>query len=66
MIADLPSTRAAEAGQIVMSQRAFERLSGPPGEARPASLELKGKRETEPARVLDLGSAPVAAQVAAD
>jgi adenylate cyclase len=57
---------SAEEGQIVMSERAFERLSAPPAEARQASLELKGKRETEPARVLDLGSAPVAAQVAAD
>ena len=45
---------SAAAGQIVMSERLFGRLgSGAPG-AEPASLTLKGKAESEPARVLDL------------
>ncbi len=44
---------AAAAGQIVMSERLFDRLTKPPADARPVSLELKGKQEAEPARVLD-------------
>lgn len=47
---------AASAGQVVMSQRLFDRLTTPPPHARPVSLELKGKQEAEPARVLDLHS----------
>jgi adenylate cyclase len=46
---------AAEAGQIVMSERLFGRLGSGPAEARSASLALKGKRQTEPARIVDLG-----------
>ena len=45
---------AASAGQIVMSERLFDRLMPPPPNARPVSLELKGKQDAEPARVLDL------------
>jgi adenylate cyclase len=52
---------AAEAGQIVLSERLFARLSSPPGDAASTTLELKGKSESEPARVIDLGGAPVAA-----
>ncbi len=44
---------AAAGGQVVMSTRLFSRLSAPP-RAAAAMLELKGKREVEPARVLDL------------
>src|SRR5205823_13918241 len=47
---------SAEAGQIVMSERLFGRLGEVPAGAAPATLELKGKSETEPARVLDYGS----------
>src|SRR4051812_32333772 len=36
---------AAEAGQIVISARLWERLSQPPADAVPTSLELKGKQE---------------------
>jgi len=45
---------AASAGQIVMSERLFERLTTPPPNASPVSLDLKGKQDAEPARVLDL------------
>jgi adenylate cyclase len=44
---------AAEAGQIVVSERLFGRLSSPPAGARVAGLELKGKAGTTPARVID-------------
>jgi adenylate cyclase len=47
---------AAEAGQLVMSDRLFARLAEAPAGAAAATLELKGKSETEPARVLDYGS----------
>jgi adenylate cyclase len=46
---------SAEAGQIVISERLFRRLSEGPVDARSTSLALKGKRASEPARVLDLG-----------
>ena len=46
---------SADAGQIVISERLFGRLSNGPVEARSTSLALKGKRETEPARVVELG-----------
>jgi adenylate cyclase len=45
---------AAAAGQIVMSERLFDRLTSPPQNASTVSLELKGKQDVEPARVLDL------------
>src|SRR5207302_4358255 len=47
---------SAEAGQVVMSERLFVRLGEVPAGSAPATLELKGKSETEPARVLDYGS----------
>ena len=46
---------SADAGQIVISERLFDRLDEGAGEVRSTNLELKGKRETEPARVIDLG-----------
>lgn len=44
---------AAAGGQIVMSQRLYDRLAHPPADAVPVELELKGKQEVEPARILD-------------
>ena len=38
---------AATAGQIVMSERLFDRLTSPPSNASPVRLELKGKQEVE-------------------
>lgn len=45
---------AATAGQIVMSERLFARLTTPPPNASPVNLELKGKQNVERARVLVL------------
>jgi adenylate cyclase len=45
---------AAAAGQVVMSERLFDRLSVRPPHATAADLELKGKQVAEPARILDL------------
>jgi adenylate cyclase len=47
---------SAAAGQIVFSERLHERLSEPPPGTTTASLDLKGKREPEPVRVLDFGA----------
>jgi len=47
----------AKPGQIVISERLFGRLSDAPADARPVSLVLKGKRDSEPARVVDLAAA---------
>jgi adenylate cyclase len=44
----------ARAGQIVLSERLFSRLAHRPSNATAASLELKGKLDPEPARVIDL------------
>jgi adenylate cyclase len=44
---------SAKSGQIVMSERLCERLSKPPPAAAAATLELKGKSEPEPVRVVD-------------
>jgi adenylate cyclase len=46
---------AAEAGQIVMSARLWERLPEPPADAVSTSLELKGKSEPEPVWLTDVG-----------
>ena len=48
---------SAAAGQIVMSQRLYDRLPEGGVEAKSRSLALKGKRETEPVRVVDLSGA---------
>ncbi len=45
---------AAAAGQVVMSERLHERLNHPAPDAVTTTLDLKGKKEPEPARVLDL------------
>jgi adenylate cyclase len=50
---------AAAAGQVVLSERLFARLRSAHPAARPASLTLKGKREPEPARVIELAGQPV-------
>ena len=46
---------SAQAGQIVIAQRLYDRLSAPPLEARPTTLELKGKSQQTRAYVLDVG-----------
>jgi adenylate cyclase len=46
---------SAAAGEVVIAERLFGRFSDCPVEARPTSLVLKGKREEEPVRVIDLG-----------
>jgi adenylate cyclase len=46
---------SADAGQIVISERLFGRLSGGAVEATATSLTLKGKSDAQPARVIDLG-----------
>src|SRR3954447_6357289 len=45
---------AAQAGQVIVSERLFGRLSRPPAAARSAMLELKGRPEPEPARLIEL------------
>lgn len=45
---------SARAGQIVMSERLFDRLANPPSDAIAIRLQLKGKRDSEPARMIDL------------
>jgi adenylate cyclase len=47
---------SAEAGQIVLSERLFGRLPDSGLDVRSANFALKGKREEEPARVLDLAA----------
>jgi class 3 adenylate cyclase len=51
---------AAGSGQIVLSERLFERLAARPDNATATTLELKGKQDAQPARVIDHG-APTAA-----
>ena len=46
----------ARGGQIVLSERLFERLSVRPDNAAATTLTLKGKQETAPARVIDHGA----------
>jgi adenylate cyclase len=45
---------SAGSGQIVLSERLFGRLANRPTNAIATSLELKGKHDAEPARVIDL------------
>jgi adenylate cyclase len=47
---------SAEAGQIVMSARLWERLPERPAEAVSTTLELKGKAEPENVWIMDVGS----------
>ena len=51
---------AASGGQIVLSERLYDRLATRPGNAIATTLGLKGKQDAEPARVIDLGAATVA------
>lgn len=51
---------AAGGGQIVLSERLFERLASRPGNATATTLGLRGKQDAEPARVIDLGAATTA------
>jgi adenylate cyclase len=46
----------ATGGQVVMSERLYDRLHHAPPGARAAVFDLKGKQEPEPARVLDMGA----------
>jgi adenylate cyclase len=48
---------AAGGGQIILSERLFERLAVRPDNVTTTSLRLKGKQDAEPARVIDLGAA---------
>jgi adenylate cyclase len=50
---------AAEAGQVVVSERLFGRLRGHHPDARATTLTLKGKREPEAVRVIELAGQPV-------
>ena len=50
---------SAEAGQIVMSGRLYDRLSARPPDATATTLELKGKQEPEPAWIMDVGPAAI-------
>jgi hypothetical protein len=47
---------SATAGQIVLSERLFDRLATRPPDATPTALDLKGKHAAEPARVIDLSA----------
>jgi adenylate cyclase len=48
---------AAGGGQIVFSERLFQRLAARPDNATATTLGLKGKQHTEPVRIIDLGEA---------
>jgi adenylate cyclase len=47
---------AAAAGQIVLSERMYDRLAARPPNAAATTLMLKGKQDAEPARVIDVGA----------
>jgi adenylate cyclase len=46
---------SARSGQIVVSERVFDRLPAGAAGGRVSALELKGKRDPEPVRVIDVG-----------
>lgn len=46
---------SASGGQVVMSERMYGRLNHPAPGAVATTLDLKGKKDAEPARVIDLG-----------
>src|SRR2546423_15634199 len=46
---------AAQSGQIVVSERVFDRLPAGAVGGRVSALELKGKRDPEAVRVIDVG-----------
>jgi adenylate cyclase len=65
-IGDVVNTAArlqaqAQAGQIVVSERFYQRLPGRYPDARPVELDLKGKAEPVPARIIDLARTPAVA-----
>jgi adenylate cyclase len=49
---------AAAAGQIVLSDRLFDRLATQPADATHTTLDLKGKEQSQPARVIEIGTIP--------
>jgi adenylate cyclase len=49
---------SASAGQVVVSERLFDRLATRPLDATATSFRLKGKEQLEAARVIELGGAP--------
>lgn len=51
---------AAAAGQIVLSDRLFERLATQPADTTATSLDLRGKQQSQPARVIEVGAIPSA------
>jgi adenylate cyclase len=55
---------SAKAGQVVIAERLYARLSARPPEARAAMLELKGKSEATPVYVLDLQARALSAAAA--
>src|SRR2546423_2580328 len=46
---------SAEAGQIVISGRLFDRLSERPPHPTPTPLELQGQQEARPPPIMDMG-----------
>lgn len=48
---------AAAAGQILLSDRLFDRLATQPADATETWLDLKGKEQSQPARVIEIGTA---------
>jgi adenylate cyclase len=54
---------AAEAGQVVISERLCRRFSSAPAGASATSLALKGKSEPEPVRIVDLSLVPLSSTV---
>jgi adenylate cyclase len=51
---------SALAGQIVVSERLVSRINTPLPDATSASIDLRGKRDAEAARVIDLNALPIA------
>jgi adenylate cyclase len=49
---------AASAGQIVLSDRLFDRLATRPADTTQTCLQLKGKQQSQPARVIEIGTLP--------
>jgi adenylate cyclase len=49
---------SADAGQILLSERLFSRLPGRDAGAALKNLAIRGKRESEPVRVIDLAMGP--------
>jgi len=54
---------SAAAGQIVLSERLFARLSERAVGASSKNVALKGKREAEPVRVIEFGAGTIGGHV---